>query len=440
MNRAVISSYRRSSKHVLIIGAGFAGLAAARALGNRNVRVTIIDKQNYHLFAPLLYQVATAALSPADIAEPIRRVLAKYKNIEVVLGEVVTVDRSARLTHLAGGEIIGYDYLIVATGSLPTHFGNDAWAKFAPPLKSIDDAREIRTRVLTAFERAERTSESCDVERWMTFIVVGGGPTGVELAGSIAELARHTLSNDFRRISSRCARVILIEAGPRILSSFPPDLSDYAEAALGRLGVQILTDSPIVSVDGGGVIAGDQHIASRTVLWGAGVKPSPAAKMLQATTDRGGRVVVNDDLRLPTDERIFVLGDVAAAFDTKGRPLPGLAQVAQQQGRHVGRNLLRLFAGNGAIEPFVFKDRGNAAIVGRHAAVFDFGKRRLRGYKAWLLWAIVHIALLVNFDQRVRVSAHWAWRYLTYKRGARLITSEAKTLAGDVDCERSKLR
>jgi NADH dehydrogenase len=407
---------------VVIIGAGFAGLAAARALGNSVARVTIIDRNNYHLFVPLLYQVATAALSPADIAEPIRRILSRYTNIEVVLGEVVTVDHRGGSVTLASGERIVYDRLVVATGSTSSYFGHDDWREVAPPLKSIDDARAVRTRVLNAFELAERADE-VERKRLMTLVVVGGGPTGVELAGSLAELARHTLARDFRHIRPAQARILLVEAGPRILGAFPEQLASYAQRSLQRLGVEVLTGKPVEQITDEGVTVGGQYIPAGTIVWGAGVAATPAARLLGVEPGKGGRVPVDSRMAAIGLDRVYVLGDVAQCTDGEGKALPGLAQVAQQQGRYLGRALVAEMTSGKAASPFVFHDRGNAAIVGRHSAIFDFGKRRLKGYLAWLLWAIVHVVLLVNFDQRVRVSLQWLWRYVSYRRGARLITT-----------------
>lgn len=408
--------------HVLIVGAGFGGLATAQQLANASVRVTVVDRNNYHLFVPLLYQVATAALSPADVAEPIRHVLGRYSNIRVVLGEVTGVDSGARQVTLSTGEMLSYDRLVMATGSTSSYFGHDEWRAFAPACKSIEEARVIRSRVLGAFEEAEREGAT-DREALMTFVVVGGGPTGVELAGSIAELARHALTSDFRRIRPEAARVILVEGGSRILSAFPDDLADYAKRALGKLGVKIMTDMPVESITAEGLTAGGQFISARTVLWGAGVAPTGAAKLLGIEPGDGGRVPVRPDLRVEGLDDVYSLGDVAAAKGEDGQPLPGLAQVAQQQGQYLGKALRDELIRGRKAGPFRFHNRGNAAIIGRHAAVFDFGRFHMKGYPAWMLWAIVHVVLLVNFAQRIRVSLQWFWRYVTYRRGARIITT-----------------
>lgn len=408
--------------HIVIVGAGFGGLAVAQQLANAPVRVTVVDRNNYHLFVPLLYQVATAALSPADVAEPIRHVLGRYPNIRVVLGEVVQVDTDRHEVALATGETLTYDRLVVATGSTSSYFGHDEWRSVAPSCKSIEEARVIRSRVLGAFEEAERDGVA-DREALMTFVIVGGGPTGVELAGSVAELARHALTSDFRRIRPETARIILVEGGKRILAAFPDELADYAERALSRLGVQVMTDCPVEAITAEGLTAGGQFIPARTVLWGAGVAPTGAAKLLGIAPGPGGRVAVGSDLKVVGIDDVYSLGDVAACPDEQGKPLPGLAQVAQQQGQYLGKALRAGLTKEQSARPFRFHNRGNAAIIGRHAAIFDFGRFRMKGYLAWMLWAIVHVVLLVNFAQRIRVSLQWLWRYLTYRRGARIITT-----------------
>lgn len=410
--------------HVVIVGAGFAGLAAAQALGGTGVRVTVIDRQNHHLFVPLLYQVATAALSPADIAQPIRKILSRHRNVDVVLGEVTGVDAGARRVRLADGGFVPYDRLILATGSSHSYFGHDEWAAVAPGLKTLEEARLIRSRLLLAFERAETAPEPGERERLLTTVVVGGGPTGVEMAGAVAELARFTLARDFRRIDPRSARIVLVEAGPRLLAAFPEPLSAYARAKLEELGVEVITGSAVEEVDAGGVTVGGRRLPAGTVIWGAGVAASPVGRWLGVETDKAGRVRVEADLSVPGfDRKVFVLGDAALAAGENGEPLPGLAQVAAQQGRYLGQALAAELLRGEPLPPFRFKNRGNTAIIGRDAAVFDFGRRQLKGRLAWLLWAIVHVYLLVGFEKRLSVSMQWFWRYLTYERGARLITA-----------------
>lgn len=413
----------------MIIGAGFAGLACARALGSSSARVTIIDRQNYHLFIPLLYQVATAALSPADIAEPIRKILRKHSNIEVVLGEVTRVDDTARTVSLSDGGEIAYDILVLATGSRYNYFSHADWEDHAPGLRSIADARRLRSRLLNAFEQAEHESDPAVQRALMTTVIVGGGPTGVEMAGAVAELTRYTLVKDFRRIDPASARIILVEAGPRILNAFPDDLARYAHEQLTALGVEIICDRAVENIEPGLVTIGNEEIQVGTLVWGAGIKASPSGEWLNAELDQLGRVKVNDDLSVEGKEGIYVIGDCANLVDPEtARPLPALAQVAKQQGQHLGAALVKHISDHTPIPPFRFRDRGNTAIIGRNAAVFDFGKYQLRGRPAWLLWAIVHVYLLVGFDKRLLVSIQWLWRYLTYQRGARLITADPAEL------------
>lgn len=407
---------------VVIIGGGFAGIACAKALARAPVGVTLIDRNNYHLFQPLLYQVATAALSPADIAEPIRKMLRRQRNAEVLMAEVTGIDTAARAVLTADGARIGYDTLVIATGSVYNYFGHDDWEGHAPGLKTIDNARAIRTRVLTGFECAERESDPARRQALMTSVVIGGGPTGVEMAGAIAELARHALARDFRHIDPRAARVVLIEAGPRILSAFPAPLSAYALRRLEALGVEVRTGEAVEDVTADGVRLPGEFLAANAMVWGAGIRASPAAQWLDVTPDRAGRIPVSDRLEVAGQRQVFAIGDTVAAPGENGAPLPRLAQVAKQQGEHLGRELARQAACGDAVRPFAFRNRGNTAIIGRHAAVFDFGRRQMKGYPAWLLWAAVHIYLLVAFEQRVLVSIQWLWRYVTFQRGARLIT------------------
>jgi NADH dehydrogenase len=408
--------------HIVIVGAGFAGLACAKELARKPVRVIVIDRENYHLFVPLLYQVATAALSPADIAQPIRHVLGRYDNIDVVLGEVVAVDAKARAVRLADGTAVPYDRLVVATGSEYSYFGHDDWRPLAPGPRTLELAREIRTRLLTAFERAETARDTAEQDMRMTTIIVGGGPTGVEMAGSVAELARYALARDFRRIDPRRARILLIEAGPRLLSGFPEKLARYAHVALEKLGVTVMTGQSVDAIDAGGVTVAGRRIAAGTVIWGAGIQASPAAKWLGVPAgDRAGRLPVDADLSLRGADGIYVLGDTALCAGADGKPLPALAQVAKQQGVHLGRALAANLKDGTPIPPFRFRNRGNTAIVGRHAAVFDFGRWAFAGRIAWFLWALIHVFLLVGFDKRILVSMQWLWAYITYQRGARLI-------------------
>lgn len=407
---------------VVIAGAGFAGLACARALGGARCHVTVVDRRNYHLFQPLLYQVATAALSPAEIAEPIRKILRGHGNIEVRLGEVEGVDRIGRRLLLTGGHALAFDVLVLATGSTYSYFGRDAWAQAAPGLKTLEDARTLRHRLLSSFELAEASSDPDEQQALMTSIVIGGGPTGVEMAGSIAELSRYTLARDFRRINPRQARTILVEAAPRILGGFPEPLARYAQGRLERLGVEVRAACAVEALrEGVAVIAGEE-IKAGTIVWAAGVRASPVGAWLGLATDRAGRVAVLPSLCLAEDPDIFVLGDAAAAAGEDGRPLPGLAQVANQQGQHLGNALRQRFASGAPVPAFHFHNRGNTAIIGRHAAIFDFGRHQLRGWPAWILWAIVHVYLLIGFEKRLLVSIQWLWRYLTYERGARLIS------------------
>jgi NADH:ubiquinone reductase (H+-translocating) len=421
VNEADMPPKPEAHPRVVIVGAGFGGLACARALGGKPVKVTIVDRRNYHLFVPLLYQVATAALSPADIARPIRRILGRFSNIEVVLGTVTGIDTATRRIRLANGTELPYDKLVVATGSDYSYFGHPEWAEFAPGPRSLEDARRIRARLLTAFERAEASRNSAEQEELMTTVIVGGGPTGVEMAGSVAELARHALARDFHAIDPRRAKIILIEAGPRILSGFPEKLSDYAKAALERLGVTVITKEAVESIDAKGVVVAGRRIDAGTVIWGAGIMASPSGGWLGAALDRAGRVPLNPDLSVKGVADVYALGDVASTPDEKGTPLPALAQVAAQQGYHLGRALAKNLQDGRPLPPFKFRNRGNTAIIGRHAAVFDYGWTQFKGRFAWLMWAIIHIYLLVGFDNRLRVTLQWLWAYITYERGARLI-------------------
>jgi NADH dehydrogenase len=417
--------------HIVIIGAGFAGLACAKALGNALARVTVIDRTNYHLFVPLLYQVATAALSPADIARPIRRILGRYKNIDVLLGNVTGIDTAARMIKTDAGAVGPYDKLVIATGSVYSYFGHPQWMAVAKGPRSLQDARAIRTQLLTAFEHADSATDPAERDCLMTVIVVGGGPTGVEMAGSVAELARHALARDFRHIDPRRARILLIEAGPRLLASFSQSLADYAEKELTRLGVTVMLGQPVEDLTAEGAIVGGRMIKAATMIWGAGIQAAPGVAMLGVPLERAGRIAVGADLSVPGLPGVYVVGDSALLLDERGQSFPALAQVAAQQGDYVGRSLVAQARGKPFSKPFRFRDRGNTAIIGRNAAVFDFGRWHLKGRLGWFLWAFVHIYLLVGFENRLQVVVHWLWSYLTYERGARLIMPDAENAERD---------
>jgi NADH:ubiquinone reductase (H+-translocating) len=425
MTLAIESSHSRSLiPRIVVVGGGFAGLEVAKALGKAEIGVTIIDRHNHHLFQPLLYQVATAALSAPDIAEPIRKVLGRYPSVQVLFGDVAEIGTEARTLVLADGTAVPYDLLVLATGSQPFYFGQESWARVCPGLKTIEDARTIRSRLLLSFEHAERTTDPVEQSRLMTIAIIGGGPTGVELAGSIAELSRYTLARDFRNIRPEKTRIILVEAGNRLLAGFAPELSDYARMRLESLGVEIALGNRVEAVEAHRITVGGQVIPVALTLWAAGVAASPLAAQLGVELDRGGRVKVEADLQVVAHPDIFALGDIALFLDENGRPLPGLAQVAKQQGEHLGKALARRIDSGERLPAFVFGNRGNTAIVGRHAAVFEAGRLKLKGWFAWSAWALIHVYLLVGFQHRVQVSIQWLWRYLTYERGARLIAEE----------------
>ena len=408
--------------HVVVVGGGFGGLAVARGLRKaRDVEVTLIDRRNHHLFQPLLYQVAMAGLSPAEIAAPIRSLLSAQRNTSVRLDEVYGVDTAERRIETSRGPL-GYDLLVLACGARHAYFGHDAWEEHAPGLKSVEEATEIRRRVLSAYEQAEMETDPVRQKMLLTFVVVGGGPTGVELAGALGEMSRFTLARDFRHIDPALARVILIEAGPRILPSFAPELARRATRDLESLGVQVWTSSAVTGIDAAGVDVGPERIQTATALWAAGVQPSPLAKSLGAPLDRVGRVQVEPDLSVPGHPEIFAIGDMACARGEDGKPLPGLAPVAKQEGAHVARNILRGLRGEPR-EPFRYKDRGQMATIGRSRAICDLGRVRFAGFVAWLAWLVVHIYFLVGFKNRLFVVLSWAWSYLTFRRGARLIVS-----------------
>jgi NADH dehydrogenase len=406
--------------HIVIVGGGFAGLYTARGLRRADARITLIDRHNYHLFQPLLYQVAMAALNPSDIAAPIRSILRRQKNTNVVLGEVRSIDVTKKTLQVRDAEL-AYDYLVLATGATHSYFGHPEWAKDAPGLKSIDDALEIRRRVLLAFEHAERETDPVKQAAWLTFVVIGAGPTGVELAGALSEIARQTMLKDFRRINPASARVILLEGRERVLPPYPPDLSAKAQKQLEQLGVEVHTNAIVTGVDDREVVYGETRIAARTVLWGAGVQASPLAKSLGVPLDRAGRVFVEPDLSIPGHPEVFVLGDLAAAKQHDGSLVPGVAPAAIQEGQHTALNLSRILDDEPTLR-FRYKDKGSLATIGRAAAVADFGKIRFGGFVAWMAWLLIHIFFLIGFRNRFLVVTQWAWAYLTYQRGARLIT------------------
>lgn len=419
---------------VVVLGAGFAGLSVAKALASAPVRLTVVDRRNHHLFQPLLYQVATASLSPADIAYPIRSTLRRNANTEVLMAEVVGIDRGARTVSLvesAGGSArrwsIDYDFLVVATGATHSYFGHGEWAAYAPGLKSIADATAIRQRILTAFEAAEMEDDPERRAEWMHFALVGGGPTGVEMAGAIAELSHRALARDFRRINPRTARITLLEAGPRLLASFPESLSKRAARDLEKLGVTVRTGTRVSGIDDQGVHVGSELLRAKNVIWTAGVVASPAGQWLGAKLDPAGRVVVNDRLQLPQDDRVFVLGDTANCVDPRtNQSLPGLAPVAMQQGRYAAKAILARVAGKKVPSPFHYLDKGNLATIGRRSAVADVRGFKMSGWFAWITWIVVHVAYLIGFRNRVVVLFEWAWNYFTFQRGARLITGKTE--------------
>jgi NADH dehydrogenase len=409
-------------KKVVVIGGGFAGLWAVRRLAGVPVDITLIDRSNHHLFQPLLYQVATAGLAAPSIAAPLRFILRGQDNVTVLMGEVSGIDVVARRVSVAD-RTVDYDYLLVASGSTHAYFGRDQWAEYAPGLKTLDDAFLIRRRVLSAFERAEAATSTAEADEWLTFAVIGGGPTGVELAGTLAEIARHTLARDFRHIDPRSARVLLVEAGPRVLSTFTETLSDKARAQLTKLGVEVRTGAPVTDLGDGFLFIGGERVAARTILWAAGVAASPLGKHLvdagSALLDRAGRVRVAPDLSLPTRPEIFVAGDLAS-IDQDGKPVPGVAPAAKQMGACAARNIEARIAGR-ATRPFHYRDFGSLATIGRHSAIAQLPNLRLSGIFAWWIWLLLHIYFLIGFRSRLIVLINWAWAYFTYARGARII-------------------
>jgi NADH dehydrogenase len=417
---------------VVIIGAGFGGLEAARLLAKLPVQITLIDRKNHHTFQPLLYQVATAGISPAEIAAPVRWILRGRKNVEVLLGEVVDFDLQQRRVKLPDLEI-SYDYLLVATGAGHSYFGHDEWEPLAPGLKTIEDALEIRRRVLLAFELAERDALAKEPHLPLNFVIVGAGPTGVELAGTLAEIARQVLRQEFRSIDPKRTRIILLEGGPRILPAYAPDLSQSAVRQLEKLGVEVRASALVTKIEPGAVWVGEEHIPAAVVLWAAGVAASPLGKKLGAPIDRSGRVLVNGDLSIPQHPEVFVIGDLASVKDKDGNPVPGVAPAAMQQGRAAAKTIARDLR-NQPRKDFHYLDKGSLATIGRAAAVAQFRKLHISGYFAWLAWLFVHIFFLIGFRNRLIVLIQWAWSYLTYERGARLITGDT-TLPGWTESE-----
>lgn len=413
---------------VVVVGAGFGGLAVVKALKHAEADIVLIDRTNHHLFQPLLYQVATAALSPADIAIATRSLLDRQRNVTILLAEVEGVEPARKVVLLSGGREIAYDYLVLATGAAYSFFGNDGFARNAEVLKSLDDALSIRHRLLLGFELAEQSSDAAEIERLLTFVVVGAGPTGVEMAGTIAELARSSLARDFRHIDPRAARVILCEAGPRVLSAYPERLSAYALDALHGLGVDVRLGQAVEEISPDGLVLNGVRIAAANVLWCAGTQARPAAKWLGVEAARNGSVVVGPDCSVPGHSAIYAIGDVASWTDpATGKPLPGLAPVAKQQGHYVGRVLRDRLKGLPAPGPFHYRDFGTMAVIGRSRAVADFGWMRVTGFVAWLAWSLVHLMLLVDFRSRLMVYVNWSWAWVTYGRGARLLTKPIDT-------------
>jgi NADH dehydrogenase len=409
---------------VVIVGAGFGGLSAATALARAPVDITVIDRQNHHCFQPLLYQVATAALSPAEIAWPIRAILRHQRNATVLMAEVTGIDTTNRQVQTTSAAV-PYDHLVVATGATHSYFGHDEWAEFAPGLKRIEDATRIRRSILLAFEHAELTDDAAERARQLTFVIIGAGATGVEMAGAIAEIARHTIAMDFRRIDPRTAQIILIEAGPRVLPALSNDLSNYALHALTKMGVDVRTDTRVTGCDGRGVDLANGRIDAGTIIWAAGVVASPAARWLNAEHDRAGRVLVKDDLTVPGHPDVFVIGDAATVKDESGKPVPGVAPAAKQMGAYVGKLIAARIAGQ-LLPPFRYRHAGDLATIGRRAAVVSIGKVHLTGFLGWLFWGVVHIYFLIGLRRRFVVAINWLWDYLTFQRGARLITEVPK--------------
>jgi len=411
-----------SNPRVVILGAGFGGLQATKTLSRAPVDITLIDRENYHCFQPLLYQVATAALSPADIAWPIRHILRRQKNATVFMTAVTGIDVAARVVNTEAGAF-PFDFLVIATGARNWHFGHERWAETAPGLKRIEDATRIRRSILSAFEEAELARDEAARKRLITFVIIGGGPTGVEMAGAIAEVARQTLARDFRRIDPRTARIVLIEAGPRLLPTFSEQHARYAHDTLAAMGVEVMTSTAVLECDERGVDVAGGRIDAGAVIWAAGIMASPAAEWISAAHDRGGRVIVGPDLSLPGRSDIFVIGDTACVNDAGGRPVPGLASAAKQMGHYVGKVIAARAAGRAtSVAPFRYRHLGSLATIGRRAAVVEFGRIHLKGFIGWMFWSAVHIYFLIGIRNRFVVAVTWLWSYLTFKRGARLIT------------------
>ena len=424
----------KKSPHVVIVGGGFAGLWAVRALATAKVRITLVDRGNHHLFQPLLYQVATAGLSAPDIAAPLRHILRKQRNVEVRMATVTGIDADAKRIELDDGSALDFDTLLLASGATHAYFGNDHWAEHAPGLKTLDDALDLRRKLLLAFERAEAATDPAEREAWLHFAIVGGGPTGVELAGTLAEIARHTLKDEFRNIDPASARVRLVEAGPRVLAAFPEDLSTKAKRQLEKLGVDVSTGTPVKDITADGYALGETFVPAKTVVWAAGVAASPLGAMLGAPLDRAGRVQVQADLSVPGHPDIFVAGDLAALTQANGKPVPGVAPAAKQMGRLVAHNIRARLSG-GKTNAFAYKDYGNLATIGRMAAVVDLGKLKFSGLLAWWFWLVMHVFFLIGFRNRVVVLLNWWWAYWSYQRAARIILGRD---AEDTDQARSR--
>ncbi|QNN45405.1 NAD(P)/FAD-dependent oxidoreductase [Thermomonas brevis] len=409
---------------VAIVGGGFAGLWAARALASAPVEIVLVDRGNHHLFQPLLYQVATAGLSAPDIAAPLRHILRKQKNVEVRMATVIGIDAGAKRIALDDGDTLEFDYLLLASGATHAYFGNDQWARHAPGLKTLDDALDLRRKLLLAFERAEAATDPAERAAWLSFAIVGGGPTGVELAGTLAEIARHTLKDEFRRIDPASARVRLVEAGPRVLAAFPEDLSAQAKRQLEKLGVEVSLGTPVKDITSDGYVLGDAFVPAKTVVWAAGVAASPLGAMLGVPLDRAGRVQVRPDLGVPGHPDIFVAGDLASLMQANGRPVPGVAPAAKQMGRYVAQVIRARLLGGASPPPFAYKDYGNLATIGRMAAVVDLGRLRFSGLLAWWFWLVMHVFFLIGFRNRLVVLLNWWWAYWSYQRAARIILGD----------------